>query len=386
MIRKASFCVGGFRRHFCDDSSLNGCGALSSAKADAASWFCHILMMKLLFGYINECSWKTARSPSLMGQNIGAKKMTGKYFKSGARVPFGIALVATLGLAACEEGGGGVFGPNGRDASTNAAPSGPARLVQSDRDVERPDIFVVTDRGLWDGRPSLGGVWVAHPDVQDPQRVIIRNTETGASIVGALFRRERENPGPLLQVSSDAATELGLLAGAPTELSVIALLREEVEVPQAAEEGAENPEENAVLASLAAPVTIAATALDDVAAAVDTPAIDTVAIDPIVGAAAAIAAVEAAEATGEIAAVAALPAAVGNATAPLAQIGVFSVEANANNAAQAIRDAGIPSSVETQDAGGRTVWRVVAGPVSDDATLAQLKSIGFVDAFIVDAQ
>ncbi len=288
-------------------------------------------------------------------------------------------MVAAFGLAACEDGGGDLFAPR----AESTAQSGPAQLVQTDRDVERPDIFEVTDRGLWDGRPSLGGIWVAHPDVQDPERVIIRNPENGQSVVGALFRRERENPGPLLQVSSDAAAELGLLAGAPTELSVVALVREEVEAPAEPEEIAEDPQDNAVIASLAAPVTVAATALDDVPAVdVDVPAVDAPTVDPIAGAAAAIAAVEAAEATDS----ADTPAVVGNATAPLAQIGVFSVEANANSAAQAIRGAGIPSSVETQDAGGRTVWRVVAGPVSDDATLAQLKSLGFVDAFVLDAQ
>jgi cell division septation protein DedD len=307
--------------------------------------------------------------------------MTGKNLSFGRRAPFAMTLVAALGLAACEEGGGGMFAPRTDDAGSSTAASGPTQMVQTDRDVERPDIFEVTDRGLWDGRPSLGGVWVAHPDVPEPERVIIRNTSNGKSVVGALFRRERENPGPLLQVSSDAANALGLLAGAPTELSVIVLRREEIEVPQEVEDVAEDPAENAVVASLAAPVTVAATALDDVPSVDVT---DTPAVDAIAGAAAAIAAVEAAETTEE--AEPPVAAAVGGATAPLAQIGVFSVEANANNAAQAIRDAGVPSSVEPQDAGGRTVWRVVAGPVSDDATLAQIKSLGFVDAFIVDAE
>jgi hypothetical protein len=63
-------------------------------------------------------------------------------------------------------------------------------------DVEAPEVFDITDAGLWDGRPSLGGVWVAHPDATDPERVMIRNTETGSFVIGALFRRERENPGP----------------------------------------------------------------------------------------------------------------------------------------------------------------------------------------------
>ncbi|MEM6658739.1 MAG: SPOR domain-containing protein [Pseudomonadota bacterium] len=101
----------------------------------------------------------------------------------------------------------------------------------SQRDIEAPDVFQVTEAGLWDGRPSLGGVWVAHPDVTQPQRVLIKNTANSTSITGALFRRERNLPGPALQVSSAAAEQLGLLAGAPTRLDVVALKREEVVTP-----------------------------------------------------------------------------------------------------------------------------------------------------------
>lgn len=307
--------------------------------------------------------------------------MTGEKIRAGSLRAVSLTLVAALGLSACNDTGGFSLGGagTGADGATPAA----TRMVQTERDVERPDVFEVTDRGLWDGRPSLGGIWVAHPDVEAPERVIIRNPENGKSVVGALFRRERENPGPLLQVSSDAAQALDLLAGAPTELSVVALRREEIEVPE------EAPENNPVLASLAAPAAVAATALDDdaptAAAASATETVTTTAIDPIAGAAAAIAAAEADE-NPEAAVVQDASVVVGDATAPLAQIGVFSVEANANGAAQKIRDAGIAASVETQDAGGRTVWRVVAGPVSDDATLAKLKSLGFVDAFVLPSE
>lgn len=76
-------------------------------------------------------------------------------------------------------------------------------------------MFRVTASGLWDGRPSLRGIWVAHPDADTPERVIIRNDGTGASVIGALFQRERENPGPAFQVSRDAADALGMFAGAP---------------------------------------------------------------------------------------------------------------------------------------------------------------------------
>ena len=111
-----------------------------------------------------------------------------------------------------------------QDAAAGASPADNA--VAGTRDIEAPAVFETTEPGLWDGRPSLGGIWVAHPDVTDPERVIIRNRATGQSVTGALFKRERESPGPKLQVSSEAAAELGMLAGQPAELNVVALRRD----------------------------------------------------------------------------------------------------------------------------------------------------------------
>ena len=58
--------------------------------------------------------------------------------------------------------------------------------------------------------------------------MIIRNEANGRFVIGALFRSESDNPGPAPQVSFDAASALGLLAGAPSVLNVTALRREEV--------------------------------------------------------------------------------------------------------------------------------------------------------------
>ena len=151
-----------------------------------------------------------------------------------AVVRYGI-VVATAGLVAgCTPTGGA--NPLSDAPATNAAlaaataPASGSGSRAIERDVEAPEVFQVADRGLWDGRPSLGGVWVAHPTATDPERVMIRNPATGASVIGALFRRERDNPGPRFQVSSEAATALGILAGAPTEIEVTALRLQRVEM------------------------------------------------------------------------------------------------------------------------------------------------------------
>jgi rare lipoprotein A len=130
-------------------------------------------------------------------------------------------LTATGLLAACVEGAG----PAASDgAGSNVAAPEKVRVGQ---EIEAPEVFQATESALWDGRPSLGGTWVASPDAVDPERVVMFNPATGKSVTGALFRRERENPGPRLQLSSDAAEALGVLAGQPTEIRVVALRKQE---------------------------------------------------------------------------------------------------------------------------------------------------------------
>lgn len=132
----------------------------------------------------------------------------------------GFGLLATGLLQGCVEGGGKTA------ANPDSASFAPAAKAKAGQEVEAPDVFQTTDSALWDGRPSLGGIWVASPDVTDPERVVMFNPANGKSITGALFRRERDNPGPKLQLSSDAAEALGILAGAPTEIRVTALKKE----------------------------------------------------------------------------------------------------------------------------------------------------------------
>ena len=220
------------------------------------------------------------------------------------------------------------------DAVQPVAPAAPAPLPNSD--IEAPEVFSVTDEALWDGRPSLGGVWVASPDVVDPERVIMRNPANGRFVIGALFRRERDNPGPLLQISSDAAEALGLLAGQPAMIEVTALRRQE---------------------ALPAQTTLAA------------PAQET-----------------APDATTDITDIAA--AAIQDATAPaeavagsLIQVGIFSVEANAQRAVQMLAQAGIPASISSEASQGKTFWSVTAR--GDGAVLEAIRGAGFADAYLL---
>ncbi len=293
-----------------------------------------------------------------------------------------LTLVAVLGLAACSEGGSGGAASGASDGekgsffaflkpkeeATSARPSNSTKLVE--RDVEAPDVFQVTEAGLWDGRPSIGGVWVAHPDVTEPERVIIRNNANGKFVIGALFRRERAIPGPRLQVSSDAAAALSMLAGAPIELNVTALRRESVsEAPEGAETALEAAAETTPIAA---------------AASVETEALDSIAGD----AAAALSASAPAASASPVPAATVEPAPQRSAlNKPYIQLGIFSVEANAKRTADQMRNAGVIPTVYEQASNGKTFWRVVVGPAQSKTELAQLlknvQDAGFADAYAV---
>ena len=164
---------------------------------------------------------------------------------------------------------------------------------------------------------------------------MIRNLDTGKSVVGALFRRERDNPGPKLQVSSEAAAELGMLPGAPAKLSVVALRRAEAPAPQAA---------------AAAPAASPAKPAPQPAAQP--------AAEPSV----------------------AKPNATGTS---YVQIGIFSVEANAERAAARLGEGGQPATVRSEKSQGKAFWSVLAGPGDRDTLLKEAKALGYADAYAV---
>ncbi len=328
-----------------------------------------------------------------------------------------LAASALALLAGCMENDGALF------KSEPAAGGGTStRLVE--RDVEAPEVFQATEAGLWDGRPSLGGVWVAHPDVDEPERALIRNTANGKFVIGALFRPSLDRPGPRFQVSSDAAEALSMLAGQPQNLNVTALRREEVptatadpapmETAPSATAAAEMPAPEAVQTATLDPVSGASAALDAVEAAEapaavaaapveeapkkrrwfwqkkDTAEPEAMAAAPEEAAPAPVAApapqaVTSAPLPKPVAAPVAKP--VSKLDKPYLQIGIFSVEQNAQNTAVAMRQAGMIPEVLEQSAKGKTFWRVIVGPATNSeeraVLLKKVKTAGFTDAYAV---
>ncbi|SFB15839.1 Sporulation related domain-containing protein [Poseidonocella pacifica] len=132
--------------------------------------------------------------------------------KTGTMPVVGVATF--LSLAAC------IPLPDRAEVPADRAP---APTMAAPEDDLAPDVFFVEGAGLWDGRPSVGGIWVAHASASEPERVQILNPVTGATTIGAVFQRSTDLPGPPLQLSSDAARALGIAAGTTAQLRVTAL-------------------------------------------------------------------------------------------------------------------------------------------------------------------
>ncbi|MFK5997589.1 MAG: SPOR domain-containing protein [Rhodobacterales bacterium] len=332
---------------------------------------------------------------------------TGKLMKAG------LTVILSITLTACADGnipslfkgngqGGGLFEKKPATAAKTGT-IGSIKLVE--RDVEAPEVFQVTEKALWDGRPSIGGVWVAHPDSKQPERVIIRNKTNGKFVIGALFKRERDNPGPRLQLSSEAATALGVLAGAPTTLNVTALRRETVNVEDQARAPA-TPE--TVTTKVLAPTPtqeIKRSVLKSVnqAEAKQKPKI----IPKTKAEAKTNTVTETKTATGITRTVnigtakpkqvtpavtplkaALAPVASSGLSQPYIQLGFFNVEANAKNTLKALETRKIPGKVIKATAKGKTFWRVLAGPAQTKgeraAYMTEIKKMGFNDAYLTE--
>lgn len=69
------------------------------------------------------------------------------------------------------------------------------------------------------------------------------------------------------------------------------------------------------------------------------------------------------------------------------QVGIFSVEANAEKAAQQMKKAGFKASVRPDQSQGKSFWRVIIGPATSvadrDAMAAKVKGLGYPDSYPV---
>jgi rare lipoprotein A len=383
----------------------------------------HAKMLRGILGRVSPLGPRQARRQSVhmeIGQDMtidATWKLTG------------LTLVLAI-LAGCEGGAGGPGGQSGDAVAGADGPATPRARRGGSQDVDAPDVFSATDEGLWDGRPSLGGIWVASPDATTPERVRITNPETGKSVNGALFRRERDNPGPKLQLSSEAATALGMLAGAPATLTVVALRRqepvaEEEEPAVVAEELApqdaptatapDEPVAEGEAAEVAAAAVAAIGATDEVAAAAaeGTEAAASAAATAaaprrglfggLFGRRNAAEGVAAAAQDGvpdgvqdaegapltaiDPAAVAAAPAAPAPAAASGAAvsvvIGAFGVQANADAAVGILQKAGYTAEVTPGKLGEKPIWTVSAKGRGDKAAvLKAVQALGYKDAYL----
>ena len=295
-----------------------------------------------------------------------------------------LAATAAIVLAGCED-----FSQQFalKPSEERPALAGGTSLEFEERDIEAPEIFDVTDTAVWDGRPSFGGVWVAYPDISQAERVTITNKDNGKSVVGALFKSEKDNPGPSIRLSSDAARELGVIAGQPTTVSIVAIRRQPVQLAPtepvalaAVEDIAETPIEEAVavaetpaVAPVLADAPVETTVLTDTLAA---------AIEKAPKPRPEVAATDPEPAPTPAAPVSTIPA------KPFVQVATLTSEANATALEKKLSDAGITSLTRVSTtSSGKDLFRVLAGPaVTADAMKelrARIAKLGFSDAFPV---
>ena len=189
---------------------------------------------------------------------------------------------------------------------------------------EKPEILDLSASVIWDGEQTLGGNWISHPDVDSPERVLIKNISNGKSIVGAIFQQTKKmKTGPAL-ISSDAAKALNIAQNDQTKVQIIAV--------RAAERTSITP-------------TIAEPNKSD-SAFIET-----------------------------------------KLSKPFIQVGIFGVENNANKTKDQMLQLDLPVNILDFQIKGKPYWRVVAGPASSSdsrrSMLKTIKSAGFTDAYFI---
>ncbi len=306
-----------------------------------------------------------------------------------------IVILSLPALASC----GNLGGPSEPEDMRGA-------VIETDvitQDMLAPEAFSITDTALWDGRPTFGGVWIAYPGVETPERVRITNPENDESVIGALYKREDGFPGPQIELSADAAAALGIIAGTPTELRVVAMRRVETEINPNAVLGdqpmttpirrpgsvtASVPTNAAVIPAIELPtetpaVNSATTAAEAPAAAPEaaaagqeTPTVQATTLPPVDATAPAEAAPTATDET------ASPPQA--NANFTFIQVAVQRNLRRAQDDKRKLETAGLDVEIRETKSGSRTLYRIVVGPASSpeaaEIMLNTVRELGYTDA------
>ena len=288
------------------------------------------------------------------------------------------SLLSALALAGCEEGLSG---------ATSETPASTGDTVETvEIDVTAPEAFSITDMALWDGRPTFGGVWIAYPDIEKPERVRIRNEATSKEVIGALYKRERDFPGPKIELSADAAAALGVQAGTPVELTIVALRRKTVEVVVEAEKPVmTTPLRRPVPEPTAVPAPVAEPAEEPVAVVAPEVEAPAVVVPPVVEPTPTPIIATDIEETALPPASAALDTADGQGT--YIQIATLQSKSRADAVIAKLITAGLEAEIRERQAGGKTLYRIIVGPAKSPEALeimmGVVKELGYKDAIVL---
>ena len=189
---------------------------------------------------------------------------------------------------------------------------------------EKPEILNISANVIWDGDQTLGGNWISHPDVETPERVLIKNISNGKSIIGAIFQQTKKMNSGSAIISSDAAKALDIVQNEQTKVQITA-----VRATQGASPTPDITEPNKVSVS----------------------SLET------------------------------------KLSKSFIQVGIFGVQNNANKTRDQMLQLNLPVNIFDFQIKGKPYWRVVAGPASTTDSrknmLKSIKSAGFKDAYYV---
>ena len=190
---------------------------------------------------------------------------------------------------------------------------------------EKPEILDISASVIWDGEQTLGGNWISHPNVDSPERVLIKNISNGKSIVGAIFQQTKKMETETAVISSDAARALGISKNKQIKVQIIAV--------RVAEGTSQTPK---IASSSTANNAVIETKLSK----------------------------------------------------PFIQVGIFGVQNNANKTKDRMVRLDLPVNVFDFQIKGKPYWRVVAGPAETSDSrknmLKLIRSAGFKDAYFVN--